>query len=223
MLIFIRKIWSLATLPTSLSRPPIKVNSSESRWQLCAVCVFPCCEEENLNSGFWPLSRFLSSRFYSQKASAHWKFIQSKCPIWAFKILAHKDGLNIFFLVEWIVKISLFLNMHKNDLFSRCLDSLWGDPSLPAVAAGPKGPLCRGAVPHLCLSGARIPRCALLQRAVHPRHHHLQPFLQPPGWWEKRSTLHIMYSHLNDHRFYYICTCWGLPLKWSKVPSYNTA
>lgn len=53
------------------------------------------------------------------------------------------------------------------------LDPLRGDPSLPAVAAGPEGQLCRGAVPYLCLSGTRVPGCALLQGALHPGYNHL--------------------------------------------------
>lgn len=87
-------------------------------------------------------------------------------------------------------------------LSSPCLDPLWGDPSLPAVATGPEGQLCWGAVSYLCLSGARIPCCALLQRALHPWHHHLQPLLQPPWWWGRADT--------HDYAYFYMCHS----LKW---------
>lgn len=85
--------------------------------------------------------------------------------------------------VDFGVKFSeAHRRIHWHAPICSCVDPLWGDPSLPAVAAGPKGQLCRGAVPYLRLSGPRIPCCALLQRTLYPRHHHLQPLLQPP-WW----------------------------------------
>lgn len=42
------------------------------------------------------------------------------------------------------------------------VDTLRGDPSVPAVAAGSEGQLCWRAVPYFCLSGTRISCCALL-------------------------------------------------------------
>lgn len=178
---------NLASVAVTGRPPPSPLPHLPHRLLIASLPLWSCLQLQCVRNlcNIWidnlvpPRSPFVS-RFYSEKAFTHWKFIQGK----------------YFLPSDFICKVPLkkknpYLFCQDSLTFALCFirddmppppppsrpDPLRGDPPLPAVAAGAEGQLCRGAVPHLCLSGPGIPCGALLQRALHPGHHHLQPLL----------------------------------------------